>query len=157
MHEPIRDDFNLGDNVVLGGFGWKYTGNVVSKTKEGVKIESGSTSLFVSYDDYEYLVNTTLSSYTTTPDEWDEIIPNTKVGVMIENMWYKVIAIQKEDDVWHCVDFYNRNSNFDLVWKKYDKLLWLNKNPFKSEAQRRYMWANHPGIARRWSHEHKSH
>jgi len=23
--------------------------------------------------------------------------------------------------------------------------------PFKSEAQRRYMWANHPDIARRWA------
>jgi hypothetical protein len=24
--------------------------------------------------------------------------------------------------------------------------------PFKSEAQRRYMWANHPDIAERWAH-----
>lgn len=23
--------------------------------------------------------------------------------------------------------------------------------PFKSEAQRRYMWAKHPGIAKKWS------
>lgn len=25
--------------------------------------------------------------------------------------------------------------------------------PFKSEAQRRFMWAKHPVIARRWAHE----
>jgi len=28
--------------------------------------------------------------------------------------------------------------------------------PFKSEAQRRYMYANHPKIAKRWSAEEKS-
>lgn len=27
--------------------------------------------------------------------------------------------------------------------------------PFKSEKQRRFMWANHPGIARRWANEAK--
>lgn len=27
--------------------------------------------------------------------------------------------------------------------------------PFRSEAQRRYMWANHPDIARRWENEAK--
>ena len=27
--------------------------------------------------------------------------------------------------------------------------------PFKSEAQRRYMFANHPRIAHRWAHEGK--
>lgn len=27
------------------------------------------------------------------------------------------------------------------------------KIPFKSEAQRKFMWAKHPGIARRWAHE----
>lgn len=27
--------------------------------------------------------------------------------------------------------------------------------PFKSEAQRRFMYANHPAIARRWSDEYK--
>jgi hypothetical protein len=26
--------------------------------------------------------------------------------------------------------------------------------PFKSEAQRRYMWSQHPDIAKRWAHEH---
>ena len=26
--------------------------------------------------------------------------------------------------------------------------------PFESEAQRRFMWAKHPKIARRWSKEH---
>lgn len=26
--------------------------------------------------------------------------------------------------------------------------------PFKSEAQRRFMWAKHPDIARRWAHEY---
>jgi hypothetical protein len=26
--------------------------------------------------------------------------------------------------------------------------------PFKSEKQRRYMHANHPGIARRWEHKY---
>jgi hypothetical protein len=25
--------------------------------------------------------------------------------------------------------------------------------PFQSEAQRRYLWANQPDIARRWAHE----
>ena len=25
--------------------------------------------------------------------------------------------------------------------------------PFKSAKQRKYMWANHPTIARRWEHE----
>lgn len=25
--------------------------------------------------------------------------------------------------------------------------------PFKSEAQRRFMWLKHPKIAKRWSHE----
>jgi hypothetical protein len=24
--------------------------------------------------------------------------------------------------------------------------------PFKSERQRRYMWANHPNIAKAWAH-----
>lgn len=24
--------------------------------------------------------------------------------------------------------------------------------PFKSEKQRRFMWANHPDIARKWAH-----
>ena len=28
--------------------------------------------------------------------------------------------------------------------------------PFKSEKQRRYMWAKHPEIAKRWAHEEKS-
>jgi len=27
--------------------------------------------------------------------------------------------------------------------------------PFKSEKQRRFMWANHPKIARRWANEQK--
>lgn len=27
--------------------------------------------------------------------------------------------------------------------------------PFKSEAQRRYLYAKHPEIAKRWSHEAK--
>jgi hypothetical protein len=27
--------------------------------------------------------------------------------------------------------------------------------PFKSESQRRYLWANHPEIAQRWSNESK--
>ena len=27
--------------------------------------------------------------------------------------------------------------------------------PFKSEKQRRYMWANHPEIAQRWADEEK--
>jgi hypothetical protein len=26
--------------------------------------------------------------------------------------------------------------------------------PFKSEAQRRYMWKHHPKIAKKWAHEH---
>jgi hypothetical protein len=26
--------------------------------------------------------------------------------------------------------------------------------PFVSEAQRRFMWKNHPEIARRWAHEY---
>jgi len=25
--------------------------------------------------------------------------------------------------------------------------------PFKSERQRKYMWAKHPKIAKRWAHE----
>lgn len=25
--------------------------------------------------------------------------------------------------------------------------------PFKSEKQRRYLWANEPAVARRWAHE----
>ncbi len=28
--------------------------------------------------------------------------------------------------------------------------------PFVSERQRRFMWANHPNIARRWTQEHGS-
>lgn len=28
--------------------------------------------------------------------------------------------------------------------------------PFRSENQRRYLWANHPEIARRWTQEHGS-
>lgn len=28
--------------------------------------------------------------------------------------------------------------------------------PFKSEKQRRYMWSQHPDIARRWTNEMKS-
>lgn len=28
--------------------------------------------------------------------------------------------------------------------------------PFRSEKQRRYMWKNHPDIARRWTQEHGS-
>jgi hypothetical protein len=28
--------------------------------------------------------------------------------------------------------------------------------PFKSERQRRYMWARHPRIARRWTREYGS-
>jgi len=28
--------------------------------------------------------------------------------------------------------------------------------PFRSEAQRRFMWANHPEIAQRWSDEYGS-
>lgn len=27
------------------------------------------------------------------------------------------------------------------------------KNPFASEKQRRYMWAKHPKIAKKWAHE----
>lgn len=27
--------------------------------------------------------------------------------------------------------------------------------PFQSEAQRRYLWANHPEIARRWAEKEK--
>lgn len=26
--------------------------------------------------------------------------------------------------------------------------------PFQSEAQRRYLWAKHPDIARKWSHKY---
>jgi hypothetical protein len=29
--------------------------------------------------------------------------------------------------------------------------------PFKSEAQKRFMWAKHPEIARRWTKEGKGH
>ena len=28
-------------------------------------------------------------------------------------------------------------------------------NPFKSEKQRRFMWSQHPKIAKRWAHEKK--
>lgn len=28
--------------------------------------------------------------------------------------------------------------------------------PFQSESQRRYLWAKHPEIAERWSHEGKN-
>lgn len=28
--------------------------------------------------------------------------------------------------------------------------------PFKSEAQRRYLWMYHPDIAKRWAKEHPS-
>lgn len=28
--------------------------------------------------------------------------------------------------------------------------------PFKSEKQRRFMWAKHPEIARRWAHKYGS-
>ena len=28
--------------------------------------------------------------------------------------------------------------------------------PFKSEAQRKYLWANEPGIARDWTNKHGS-
>ena len=28
--------------------------------------------------------------------------------------------------------------------------------PFRSEAQRRFMWAKHPDIARRWTNEYGS-
>ena len=28
--------------------------------------------------------------------------------------------------------------------------------PFKSEAQRRFMWVNHPDIARRWTEKYGS-
>ena len=28
--------------------------------------------------------------------------------------------------------------------------------PFQSEKQRRYMWKNHPGIARKWSKKYGS-
>ena len=28
--------------------------------------------------------------------------------------------------------------------------------PFQSEAQRRFMWAKHPAIAKRWTEEEKS-
>jgi hypothetical protein len=28
--------------------------------------------------------------------------------------------------------------------------------PFKSEKQRRYMWAKHPKIAKRWAHKYGS-
>jgi len=28
--------------------------------------------------------------------------------------------------------------------------------PFKSESQRRFLWANHPEIARRWTNEYGS-
>jgi len=28
--------------------------------------------------------------------------------------------------------------------------------PFRSERQRRYMWAKHPKIARRWAHKYGS-
>jgi hypothetical protein len=26
--------------------------------------------------------------------------------------------------------------------------------PFKSESQRRFLWANHPDIAKKWAHEY---
>ena len=26
--------------------------------------------------------------------------------------------------------------------------------PFQSESQRRFLWANHPDIAKRWAHEY---
>ena len=28
--------------------------------------------------------------------------------------------------------------------------------PFKSEAQRKWMWANHPEIAKRWADEYRN-
>lgn len=28
--------------------------------------------------------------------------------------------------------------------------------PFRSEKQRKYLWAKHPDIARRWAHEYGS-
>lgn len=28
--------------------------------------------------------------------------------------------------------------------------------PFKSESQRKFMWAKHPAIARRWAHKYGS-
>jgi hypothetical protein len=30
-----------------------------------------------------------------------------------------------------------------------------SKMPFKSEAQRRYMWLHHPEIAKRWAEEYR--
>ena len=54
------------------------------------------------------------------------------------------------------------NCNFDrdlyiITSKSYDILLNLEKNPFKSEAQRRWMWTNHPRMAREWAKHSEKH
>lgn len=48
---------------------------------------------------------------------------------------------------------------YKLYWyiagRQYRVLIGLGiKMPFRSEAQRRYLWANHPEIARKWHEEH---
>ena len=39
---------------------------------------------------------------------------------------------------------------------KYDEILWLAQNPFRSRAQEDYMWIHHPGIAKKWADKYGS-
>lgn len=95
------------------------------------------------------------------PNEWKLIKPNTKIGVCVNNCWFKYIAIQKikkESDkgfIWRCKDYYT-DVEITLRKKEVDILLWLDQTPFSNEEQRKYMWMFHPHVAEKWLHEAKS-
>lgn len=100
----------------------------------------------------------------TNLSEFNEIKPQTKVGFQtFDGAWYKGIALNSPSDGYvdvRCSLAHDvTHSLIHYVVKRInprnvEHIFWLDHNPFKSEAQRRFMWKFHPEIAKRWAHGH---
>lgn len=98
--------------------------------------------------------------------EWGSIQANTKFGVKTKSgYWRKYLAetpVQHGEEgvtAWIATliepdkgDVYLSGDTLLVTRDDLELCFWLNQNPFKSEKQRRYMFANHPEIAKRWAH-----
>lgn len=84
--------------------------------------------------------------------EFNEIKPHTYVAFARDSIWSFGLADKcMKDGKWRIITY---EGIYRIAPNNVDDLIWLDKNPFKSEAQRRYMWINHPEIAEAWSHGH---
>lgn len=61
-----------------------------------------------------------------------------------------IMVLKKSNGI---VEKTEEKEDYIIGWNSYDMLLFLNNNPYASDAQRGWMHIHHPEIARRWDAE----